>query len=217
MRTKKPWTTKAAMDQVYKESFWGGTNDAFYSGDGSHCPELVDPYVFAVAEFLNSFTPQISVCDLGCGDFNVGNNLVKHTRKYVAVDIVDDLINRNKELFKTENLKFQCLDIATDDLPIADCAILRQVLQHLSNAEIHQILSKLDAFKYVIITEHIPDGAFIPNKDIISGQGIRMKKKSGVDVLASPFHFQAKEVKPLVSAALNDGKGIIDTKLYVLF
>ena len=31
------------------------------------------------------------MCDLGCGDFNVGKELVKHAKRYVAVDIVADL------------------------------------------------------------------------------------------------------------------------------
>ena len=65
------------------------------------------------------------------------------------------------------------LDIAADYLPSGDCALLRQVLQHLSNAEVQNILRKITGFKYIILTEHLPNGDFIPNKDVISGQGIR--------------------------------------------
>ena len=86
------------------------------------------------------------VCDLGCGDFNIGKQLVKHTKKYVAVDIVTALIAYNTEKYKEENLEFLCLDIAVDDLPAGDCALLRQVLQHLSNAEVQAIVRKLTDF-----------------------------------------------------------------------
>ena len=41
------------------------------------------------------------------------------------------LIEYNIKNYKLENLEFRCLDIAKDDLPAADCIILRQVLQHL--------------------------------------------------------------------------------------
>ena len=168
---KKPWPTKDAMEQVYALNLWGDNSTDYYSGIGSHQPEIINPYIDALSSFLSSFKTPLVVCDLGCGDFNIGKELVKHTKMYVGVDIVKDLIEYNKENFKDKNLEFQCLDIAVDDLPLGDCAILRQVLQHLSNTEIQSILKKLAAFKYVIITEHIPEGDFEANKDIISGQG----------------------------------------------
>ncbi|MBA6154560.1 class I SAM-dependent methyltransferase [Gelidibacter maritimus] len=214
---KKPWPTKAAMEQVYAMKLWGSGNSDFYSGIGSHHPKLVEPYLKVLKAFLTSFTKPLVVCDLGCGDFNVGKELVKYSEKYIAVDIVADLIAHNREKFKDENLEFRCLDIAVDDLPSGDCAILRQVLQHLSNAEIQKIVEKLAEFKYVILTEHLPDVDFIPNKDIISGQGIRLKKKSGLDVLAPPFNFKVKDRKQLLYVVLNEGKGAIVTTLYKVF
>ncbi|WP_299399183.1 class I SAM-dependent methyltransferase [uncultured Gelidibacter sp.] len=214
---KKPWPTKAAMEQVYEMKLWGGNESEFYSGDGSHDPKLVNPYIDVVTAFLKSFKNPLIVCDLGCGDFNVGKELVKYAQKYVAVDIVADLIAHNKEKFDHANLEFQCLDIAVDALPAGDCAIVRQVLQHVSNAEIQRILDKLSNYKYVILTEHLPEGDFTPNKDIISGQGIRLKKGSGLDVLAPPFHFKVKESKLLLSVASTHGKGVIVTTLYTVF
>jgi SAM-dependent methyltransferase len=215
--TKKSWPTKDAMEQVYKMNLWGSDTSHFYSGEGSHNPSHVDPYIGTVASFLGSFRNPLVVCDLGCGDFNVGKKLVAYTKKFIAVDIVTELIAYNTETFKEDNLEFYCLDIAKNDLPSGDCAILRQVLQHLSNAEIQSILTKLTNFKYVIITEHLPEGNFIPNKDIISGQGIRLKKQSGVNVLAAPFNFKVKQKKQLVSISLNDSKGVVVTTLYEVF
>ena len=215
-RIKKPWPTKLAMEQVYAMKLWGGQQSDFYSGSGSHLPEMVNPYLDMVTTFLASFRIPLTICDLGCGDFNVGSKLVKHTKKYLAVDIVSDLIERNKERFKEENLEFHCLDIAVDDLPPADCVILRQVLQHLSNSEVQHVVGKLSDYKYVILTEHLPEGAFTSNKDIISGQGIRLKKQSGLDLLAPPFNFKVKEEKQLLSVVLNDGGGVVVTTLYVV-
>jgi SAM-dependent methyltransferase len=212
-RVKKPWHTKDAMGQVYEMKLWGGEAD-FYSGEGSHLPEIVDPYIDAVTAFLTSFKTQLSVCDLGCGDFNIGSRLINSAKKYAAVDIVNDLVERNKQSFQAERLEFQCLDIAADDLPPADCAIVKQVLQHLSNAEVKRIIKKLANYKYVILTEHIPIGYFTPNKDIISGQGTRLKKQSGLDLLVPPFNFKVKETQQLLATVLKDGKGVIETTLY---
>ncbi|WP_109098496.1 class I SAM-dependent methyltransferase [Aquimarina sp. AU58] len=213
-RIKKPWPTKDAMEQVYKMKLWGGNTSDFYSGTGSHQSEIIDPYIDVVTSFLRSFKSPLTVCDLGCGDFNVGKELVKHTKQYVAVDIVTDLIAYNKENFKAENLEFHCLDIAVNDLPPGDCAIVRQVLQHLSNAEVQSVVNKLTDFKYVILTEHLPEGDFVPNKDIISGQGIRLKKQSGLNILAPPFNVKVKEEKQLVSITLDNHRGVITTTLY---
>ncbi len=215
-KTKKPWPTKKAMEQIYEMKLWGSDNTDFYSGIGSHHPEVVIPYVYALTSFLTAFKNPIVVCDLGCGDFNVGKELVRHSKRYVAVDIVTNLIERNKERFKEENLEFHCLDIATDNLPSGDCVLLRQVLQHLSNAEIQSIVNKLADFRYVILTEHLPKGAFIPNKEIISGQGIRLKKQSGVNLLAPPFNLEIKEEKQLASVVSKNFKGVITTTLYRL-
>ncbi len=216
-KLKKPWPTKDAMDQVYQNKLWGSNNSKFYSGAGSHDPEIVNPYVEVLSTFLTSFENPLTLCDLGCGDFNVGKDLVKHTKNYIAVDIVAKLIEHNKEKFKEDNLEFHCLDISVDDLPSGDCVILRQVLQHLSNAEVKSIVSKLTNYQYVILTEHIPEGDFVPNKEIISGQGTRLKKSSGISLLEFPFSLKVKEEKQLLSVIPNDRKGVIVTSLYKLF
>lgn len=216
-KIKKPWPTKEAMEQIYTKNLWGGDASGFYSGIGSHHPEIVQPYIVAVSSFLTSFKNALTVCDLGCGDFNVGKELVCYSKKYVAIDIVSDLIMHHKENFKQDNLEFYCLDISIADVPPGDCALVRQVLQHLSNAEVYAIAKKLTNFKYVIITEHLPEGVFVPNKDILSGQGARLKKGSGLDLLAPPFNLKVKEEKQLVTVTLNDTKGVIVTTLYQLF
>ena len=212
---KQPWPTKAAMEQIYEKHLWGGIEMDFYSGEGSHDPILVQPYIDCVSNFLQSFDEPITVCDLGCGDFNIGKQLVPYSKSYVAVDIVPALIERNKKVFSNDNLSFDCLDISKDELPKGDCALVRQVLQHLANEEVSEILKKLTKFQYVIITEHLPSGDFIPNKDKISGQGIRLKQQSGIDVLAHPFNWKVVSVKELLSIEVAKGK--IVTTLYKVF
>lgn len=204
------------MEQIYEKKLWGGESFDFYSGEGSHQSELVNPYIDAVSAFLTSFEKPLTVCDLGCGDFNVGQQLVPLAQKYIGVDIVPSLIARNRARFNADNLEFLCLDIAVDEWPAADCILLRNVLQHLSNAEVHRIVHKLADYKYVIVTEHIPQGSFTPNKDVISGQGIRLKVDSGIDLLAPPFNLQVKDNKQLLTIPFNQDKGVIATMLYEL-
>lgn len=212
-KAKKRWTTQAVMTQIYDNKMWGGAEHDYFSGEGSHMQELIVPYIRIVLDFLKSFKEPIVVCDLGCGDFNIGSYFVEYTKKYIGVDIVESLIKRNKEKYKNKNLEFHCLNISTAELPSADCVIVRQVLQHLSNHEINELLLKLNKYKYLLITEHIPSKDFEPNIDIITGQGIRLKKNSGVDILMHPFNFKTKSSEKILEVK-HDAKSIIVTSLY---
>ena len=214
--SKISWPTKDVMKQIYDQSLWGGKEFDFYSGIGSHDPMMVNIYVKTVTDFLKSHDHKMTICDIGCGDFNIGQHIFKYSKKYFAIDIVEELIERNKIKFKTKNLEFLCLDIANDLLPKADVIIIRQVLQHLSNNEIQQILNRLKTCKYIILTEHLPVGDFIPNTNKIASQGIRLKQQSGVDILSAPFNFQVKKEDVLNEIILKNGSGKIKTSLFTL-
>ncbi|MCA0133401.1 class I SAM-dependent methyltransferase [Winogradskyella alexanderae] len=215
--SKNPWPTKDAMMQIYEKHLWGGEEYDFYSGYGSHDLQIVQPYVDTVRAFFESHNQNLTVCDFGCGDFNIGKRLVQHTSKYIAIDIVPSLIERNKKLFKASNLEFHCLDISQDKLPEADCVILRQVLQHLSNKEVKRIVKKLINYRFIILTENLPSSKFTRNTDIISGQGIRLKHNSGIDLLVQPFNLKVKSTKILSEVILEHKKGKIVSWLYELF
>lgn len=214
--SKISWPTKDVMEQIYDQSLWGGKEFDFYSGIGSHDPMIVNIYVKTVTNFLKSHDHKMTICDIGCGDFNIGQHIFKYSKKYFAIDIVEELIERNKIKFKTKNLEFLCLDIANEVLPKADVIIIRQVLQHLSNNEIQQILNKLKTCKYIILTEHLPVGDFIPNTNKIASQGIRLKQQSGVDILSAPFNFKVKKEDVLNEIVLKNGPGKIKTSLFTL-
>ena len=216
-KTKKPWPAKDVMNQIYEMNLWGGNQFDFYSGIGSHDAKIIDPYLKVIIAFLESYNRSLIVCDLGCGDFNIGKHLTKYSKKYIAIDIVENLIKRNKNLYKDHNLEFYCLDIINDKLPSGDCIILRQVLQHLSNKDIEKVIKKITVYKYIILTEHIPLGNFVSNKDIISGQGIRLKQNSGVNILEAPFNLKIKDQKQLEEHILENNKGRILTTLFKVF
>lgn len=194
-----PASTKEVMTEIYKRKKWGGAHKDFYSGSGSHSRKVVFPYIKILSSFLQGFENGLVVCDLGCGDFNVGKKLVPYSKKILAIDIVEGLIERNKNLFIDDKLEFHCLNIVTDDLPDADCILVRQVLQHLSNKEIQAVLKKLERFKHVIVTEHVPKGEFVANAEKSTGAGIRLSKKSGVVLTKPPFNFISLTSKELLS------------------
>nr|WP_299000508.1 class I SAM-dependent methyltransferase [uncultured Allomuricauda sp.] len=216
-KVKKPWPTKAVMEQIYKAKLWGDNEEGFYSGEGSHLPGLVKPYVDSIQSLLKSFESPFTVIDMGCGDFNVGWQLVNFTKKYIAIDIVSDLIEFNRNKYQYPNLEFYCLDIVNDNLPTADCIVLRQVLQHLSNSEIKSIVAKLYDYQYIVLTEHLPSEKFTPNIDIISGQGTRLRKQSGVNLCKAPFYLKVKESKQLLCLNSPNYGGQLVTTMFKMF
>lgn len=211
-RKKKPWPTKDAMIQIYERNLWGGENGHFYSGDGSHLSQFVEPYINAVCEFLRGFQKPLTVCDLGCGDFNIGREISKYSSNYVGIDIVPELIERNSKTFDSENTKFICGNIAEIEIPKADCYIVRQVFQHIPNEEIQRVLHKLKDYQFLILTEHIPSASFKANQNIIAGQGIRLKHQSGIDLTQPPFEFKFEKKTELCKIPAQ--KGVIQTLLF---
>jgi hypothetical protein len=213
-------TPAEAFARTYATNLWGGSNgadDGFYSGSGSHTPEFVAAYVGAVGPFLESLGKP-DVADLGCGDFAVGSQIVPFCGSYLACDVVAPLIERNRQKFASLPVVFQQLDMTSDPLPHAEVIFIRQVLQHLSNAQIAATVAKIPAAcRYLVLTEHLPhEASFTPNLDKPVGPHTRLEvvgvEKSGVVLTEAPFN-----LKPLRSSTLcevSDMRGIIRTTLY---
>ena len=87
--------------KIYLEKLWcpetEKKNFKFYSGIGSHSPELFNKYISSVKDFIFSLPKKPNVIDLGCGDFAIGSKIRKFCNKYIAVDIYDELIQFNKQ------------------------------------------------------------------------------------------------------------------------
>ena len=173
---------------IYKNGEWGGQFGQFCSGSGSN-EYHASRYADVIRAVIRDKKIR-SVVDLGCGDFTVGAKLQMEGVRYTGVDIVCDLIRLNQEKFGSANVSFQCADIITEDLPAGDLCLIRQVLQHLSNAEILSILKNVRKYEYVIITEHYPAPfvRYLPNLDKPHGPDTRIYDNSAVYLDQPPFN-----------------------------
>ena len=139
-------STQETFSRIYETGAWGRSDDLstpFCSGRGSRDNVIVSIYVNAVRDFLSKFDKKPSVVDLGCGDFYVGSQIRAWCGDYTACDIVPHLIEHNKKQYKALAVNFRQLDVIRDELPDADVAFIRQVLQHLSNNQILEVTRKL--------------------------------------------------------------------------
>ena len=189
-------TSQDVFSEIYREKKWGGTG-AFCSGSGSAIDAITDPYVACIRGHLRSSgSERPRVVDLGCGDFAIGSRLVEDCAEYTGVDVVPDLVKHLQETVSGPT-SFVCLDMVQDDLPAGDVCLIRQVFQHLSNAQIQTVLSKLSQYRTVFITEHHPadNPAVTPNVDKVQGSGIRLFNNSGVYLDQPPFNIPSANLE----------------------
>lgn len=178
-------TNKNIFYYIYKNNFWKYKESR--SGQGSQ-GEYLDFTVNLVKKEKKIIGK--TVCDIGCGDFNFGSKIYKDTKKYIALDIVDFLIEENKKKFTSQLLEFKVLDVVNEEIPTADVYIIRQVFQHLRNKDISKIIKKILKNKpeRIIVFEDVPKCEFFANKEI-RGEGFftRHEYNSGVDLTTKPF------------------------------
>ena len=209
-------TAQEAMQLIYRKGWWGRPNKSnFYSGRGSHDLHIIEPYI----DFMNNFIKlnDISIIvDLGCGDFNIGSRIFQNVKKYIACDIVPELIHFNKNKYVYNSVVFCNIDAIKDKLPKGEVLMVRQVFQHLTNQEIQAILDKVYDFKYLIVTEGLPKYDFEPNKDHFHGPDIRLSKKSGVVVHEYPFNFKYKSMNEVLRISDPKDSASIVTTIYEL-
>lgn len=194
------------FSEIYEKNIWGGNKGEFYSGEGS-TEKYAEKYAATVKKIIADHNIK-TVVDLGCGDFRVASKFVSNDIHYIGCDVVPALIKHLTEKFASKNIEFRQLNIVEDQLPDGDLCLIRQVLQHLSNAEVQSILSNTEKFKYLIVTEHYPhpEIAAVPNLDIPHGDGMRLHFDSAVYLDKPPFNLKA--VKLLLDVEAEEGTRI---------
>ena len=192
------------FQDVYQRNLWGTDGGSkFYSGIGSR-GDAAKTYVRHMAELLQSHANELgrplTVVDLGCGDFEIGRALLERLPdlNYVGCDIVPELIAHNRAVHGGPNVRFQQLDIVTDPLPEGDVCLMRQVLQHLCNADIGAFLERA-GYQWVYVTEGHPAHRAGPaNPDKRTGHDVRFNWRTGrgrgVELDLPPYSLATDEV-----------------------
>jgi len=183
------------FSQIYDNADWGqdGTGP-FCSGHGSR-GSFAYQYARAVEGVLAERADIRVVLDVGCGDFQVARAIDFGDRDYLGMDCVPALIEYNNRVYGygyTDSptlVSFRCRDAIEEAWPHADLVLIRQVLQHLTNAQIARVLEKTKAYKYVLITEDVYVGpGMVPNVDVpCASPTTRWFDKSGVYIDLPPW------------------------------
>ena len=179
-----------AFDEIYTSGGWADNSEG-PSGTGSYGP-FADHFVEFVSNLIADHAV-VSVLDIGTGDFHIGRQLCSKVDRYVAADVSQVVLDRNRSLFgHLREVDFIQLDACVDPLPAADLVLVRQVLQHLSNFEVEELLRNVEgsSCRLALIVEHhpAPQGLIAPNLDLPAhGPLVRTRWHSGVFLEEPPF------------------------------
>ncbi len=124
------------FDHIYRSHKWGGDSR---SGKGSGMERT-----FRVRSALPPLLDELgisSILDVPCGDHGWMSTLDLGGRSYIGCDIVAPLIEQNRQCYPDR--VFKVVDVCEGPLPDADLVICRDLLVHLSFADIDKALPNL--------------------------------------------------------------------------
>jgi SAM-dependent methyltransferase len=178
-----------AFDEIYRKRMW--QQGESLSGVGSE-GQWADAYVEWMRGFIAEHDVR-TVADLGCGDFLVGSRIAPLVGEYRALDISPTVIGLNRKAYAhLKNVRFEVANLIETAIPDADLILVRQVFQHLSNAQIEAALANIERarFRWLVVSEDIaaPGRMEQPNADLAShSMDTRVSRNSGIVLSEPPF------------------------------
>jgi len=119
------------FQRIYNDNLWG--NNESVSGEGSNLARTA--VVRAKLPGLLTRHGVRSILDAPCGDFFWMKEVDLTGITYAGVDIVSDIIQRDRELYERPDRHFLLGDLVADALPHADLILCRDCLVHLTYAD----------------------------------------------------------------------------------
>lgn len=181
---------QAVFKHIYDNNLWADPESR--SGRGSTLARTN-----AIREALPALLEGVgarSLLDAACGDFNWMSRVELGGIRYVGVDVVPELIERNRRLHAGEGREFVVADITRDTLPEADAVLCRDCFIHLSFEDVHAALAnfKRGNYRHLLATTH---AAVRENVDIQTGSW------RSLNLQLPPFNF------PLPARLLAEDEG----------
>jgi SAM-dependent methyltransferase len=148
------------FDDIYRNKTWGD------GSGGGNTPEVSKPFMEAASRVIQRFGIT-SVIDIGCGDGHATQHLDLHGASYVGVELVDCMVDYCCTQYPGRNVIRG--DARTMDLPHAGLALLKEVTQHLSNADVWWLVNNIHKNTPLILHCSTANGPTI-NLDIKTGE-----------------------------------------------
>jgi hypothetical protein len=177
-RTRGKAHRQDVFDRIHHKNLWGDPDSVSGPGSGAAATEAIRRNLPAL---LARYGVR-SILDAPCGDFYWMRNVAPQLERYVGVDIVPALIDRNSQTHTSPNVAFLSADITSDPLPSADLVLCRDCFIHLPTRLIRAALRnfRVTGARYLLLTN---DRGAEPYNDIPVGSFRR------IDFIRPPFSF----------------------------
>lgn len=171
---------KKAFTEIISSNKWKCADTICGSGSQLKC---TTKYLANLKELIIKYNIK-SILDCGCGDLNHVSSLFNFFKenniKYIGCDIVDLIIDQNRERYP--DINFICDDIKNIEICV-DLVICREVLYHLPLNHTLDFIEKMkkNNSKYIFTTSFRTDRV---NRNIRPGSWFP------INLEAEPFNFQ---------------------------
>lgn len=150
--------------EIYRHTHFGGKISA--SGPGSDIAQtsVISQEIPALIKELNAKV----LLDAPCGDFYWMQHIKMDLEKYIGIDIVQEMIKKNKLIYGSPTREFIKKNIIKDSLPKADLILCRDCLVHLSFKQIFPTIKNFWRSKSTyLLTTTFPEHQ--NNVDVLTG------------------------------------------------
>jgi len=155
--------TAGIFQQIYKKNAWG-----FGSGHGA-LPHVTKGYRAFIENFIRE-NDIASIVDFGCGDWQFSRLIDWAGADYVGLDIVPDLIRRNRISYGRPGVAFELSPDRLTDVPRADLLLVKHVLQHWPTRVIQEFIAEIvPKFRFALITNSVEAKESL-NREIAMGE-----------------------------------------------
>lgn len=146
----QPLRLQEKFTRIYQHNIFGGRVSR--SGEGSDLVQTAE-IRRQLPELLRQLNVR-SLLDAPCGDWCWMSQTTLELERYVGVDIVAPLIEKNRERYARPGVEFDCVDLAVDPLPCVDVIFSRDCLVHLSFEDALRVLAnfKASGSTYLLLT-----------------------------------------------------------------
>lgn len=169
---------QAVFTDIFTSGSWG--SDESVSGPGSTLEQTAA--VRAALPGLLARLGVTSLVDVPCGDWHWLQHVDLGGVDYVGLDLVPALIEHNQETFGGPGRRFATLDVVAAVPPRGDLVLSRDLLVHLSDADVRSALANIRASgaRWMLTTTFTGDH---PNHDIATGSW------RPLNLVRPPWHF----------------------------
>ena len=167
-----------SFSEIYRDNLWGDPESV--SGRGSTIERTVN-IRNALPQLLQRIGAK-SLLDAPCGDFNWMRLVDLGEIQYTGLDVVPELIKRNRELYGAPAKQFAVANVVKDRVPTSDAILCRDCFIHLSFRDIDRTLAnfKRTGAKFLLATTHV---------DITENTDIRSGGWRNINLELTPFNF----------------------------